>query len=136
MYYFKYRNRIILDHTINNYVFYTSRGLSNECYRKYLRIIQQIEINCDLIHDNNVSTNLKFIVDEMLNPFGVCFPISASDLQGSNFASCIWRAVPSHSSYHPQEVLLAQFSLYMHKSGFKPDSFRFASPCLIKLNKT
>ena len=24
---------------------------------------------------------------------------------------------------HPQEVLLAQFSLYVHKGGLKPDSF-------------
>ena len=28
-----------------------------------------------------------------------------------------------HSSHHPQEVLLAQFSLYVHKGGLKPDSF-------------
>ena len=47
---------------------------------------------------------------------------SASDRQGSNFESCVWRAVSSH---HPQEVLLAQFSLYVHKSGLKPDSFHF-----------
>ena len=29
------------------------------------------------------------------------------------------------SSHHPQECLLAQFSLYVHKSGLKPDSFHF-----------
>ena len=46
---------------------------------------------------------------------------SASDLQGLNFESCVWRAVSSHSSHHPQEVLLAQFSLYVNKSGLKPD---------------
>ena len=45
---------------------------------------------------------------------------SASDRQGSNFESCVWRTVSSH---HPQEVLLAQFSLYVHKGGLKPDSF-------------
>ena len=50
---------------------------------------------------------------------------SASDLQGLNFKSCVWRAVSSHSSHHPHEVLLAQFSLYVHKSGLKPDSFHF-----------
>ena len=50
---------------------------------------------------------------------------SASDLQGSNFESCVWRAVSSHSSHHPQEVLMAQFSLYVHKSGLKLDSFHF-----------
>ena len=50
---------------------------------------------------------------------------SASDRQGSNFESCIWRTVSSQSSHHPQEVLLAQFSLYVHKGGLKPDSFRF-----------
>ena len=45
---------------------------------------------------------------------------SASDRQGSNFESCVWRTVSSH---HPQEVVLAQFSLYVHKGGLKPDSF-------------
>ena len=61
---------------------------------------------------------------------------SASDRQGSNFESCVWRTVSSQSSHHPQEVLLAQFSLYVHKGGLKPDSFHFAargglqcSPC-------
>ena len=50
---------------------------------------------------------------------------SASDRQGSNFESCVWSTVSSHSSHHPQEVLLAQFSLYVHKGGLKPDSFHF-----------
>ena len=48
---------------------------------------------------------------------------SASDRQGSNFESCVWRTVSSQSSHHPQGVLLAQFSLYVHKGGLKPDSF-------------
>ena len=52
---------------------------------------------------------------------------SASDRQGSNFDSCVWRTVSSQSSHHPQEVLLAQFSLYVHKGGLKPDSFHFIS---------
>ena len=51
---------------------------------------------------------------------------SASDRQGSNFESCVWRTVSSQSSHHPQEVLLAQFSLYVHKGGLKPDSFLFS----------
>ena len=38
---------------------------------------------------------------------------SASDRQDSNFESCVWRTVSSQSSHHPQEVVLAQFSLYM-----------------------
>ena len=50
---------------------------------------------------------------------------SASDRQGSNFESCVWRTVSSQSSHHPQEVLLSQFSLYVHKGGLKPDSFHF-----------
>ena len=50
---------------------------------------------------------------------------SASDRQGSNFESCVWRTVSSQTSHHPQEVLLAQFSLYVHKGGLKPDSFHF-----------
>ena len=52
---------------------------------------------------------------------------SASDRQGSNFESCVWRAVSSQSSHYPQEVLLAQFSLYVHKGGLKPDSFHTMS---------
>ena len=51
---------------------------------------------------------------------------SASDRQGSNFESCVRRTVSSQSSHHPQEVLLAQFSLYVHKGGLKPDSFHFS----------
>ena len=50
---------------------------------------------------------------------------SASDRQDSNFESCVWRTVSSQSSHHPQGVLLAQFSLYVHKGGLKPDSFHF-----------
>ena len=50
---------------------------------------------------------------------------SASDRRGSNFESCVWRTVSSQSSHHPQEVLLGQFSLYVHKGGLKPDSFQF-----------
>ena len=50
---------------------------------------------------------------------------SASDRQGSNFESCVWRTVSSQSSHHPQEVLLAQFSLYVYKGGLKPDPFHF-----------
>ena len=52
---------------------------------------------------------------------------SASDRQGSNLESCVWRTVSSQSSHHPQKVLLAQFSLYVHKGGLKPDSFHFNS---------
>ena len=44
---------------------------------------------------------------------------------GLKFESCVWRTVSSQSSHHPQEVLLAQFSLYVHKGGLKPDSFHF-----------
>ena len=50
---------------------------------------------------------------------------SASDRQGANFESCVWRTVSSQSSHHTQEVLLAQFSLYVHKGGLKPDSFHW-----------
>ena len=48
---------------------------------------------------------------------------SVSDRQGSNFESCVWRTMSSHSSHHPQEVHLAQSSLYVHKGGLKTDSF-------------
>ena len=57
---------------------------------------------------------------------------SASDRQGSNFESCVWRTVSSQSSHHPQEVLLAQLSLYVHKGGLKPDSFYFISFHLVR----
>ena len=42
---------------------------------------------------------------------------SASNLQGLNFESCVWRAVSSHTPHHLQDVLLAQFNLYVHKCG-------------------
>ena len=50
---------------------------------------------------------------------------SASDRRGSSFESCVWKTVSSQSSRYPQEFLLAQFSLYVHKYGLKPDSFHF-----------
>ena len=56
---------------------------------------------------------------------------SASDRQGSNFESCVWRTVSAQSSHHPQEVLLAQFSLYVHKGGLKPDSFHFIGTSIV-----
>ena len=64
------------------------------------------------------------IVDSLRDREVAC---SASDRQGLNFESCVWRTVSSHSSHHSQEVLLAQFSLYVHKGGLKPDSFHFIS---------
>ena len=48
------------------------------------------------------------IVGSLRNQEVAC---SASDRQGSNFESCVRRAVSSHSSDHAQEVFLAQFSL-------------------------
>ena len=60
---------------------------------------------------------------------------SASDRQGSNFESCVWRTVSSQSSHHPQEVLLAQFSLYVHKGGLKPDSFHFITSIFVKFGR-
>ena len=45
---------------------------------------------------------------------------SASDRQGSNLESCVWRAVSSH---HLQEVSLI---LYLHKGGLKLHSFHFS----------
>ena len=57
---------------------------------------------------------------------------SASDRQGSSFEFCVWRTVSSQSSHHPQEVLLAQFSLYVHKGGLKPDSFHLFQSLIIK----
>ena len=44
---------------------------------------------------------------------------------GLEFPILCMRAVSSHSSHHPQEVLLAQFSLYVHNGGLKPHSFSF-----------
>ena len=67
------------------------------------------------------------IVESLRDRMVVC---SASDIQGLNFESCVWRTVSSHSSQYPQEVLLARFSLNVHKSGLKPDSFHFSHPCL------
>ena len=48
---------------------------------------------------------------------------STSDHTGLNLESWVWRTVSSNSSHHPQKVILTQFSLYVHKSGLKPDLF-------------
>ena len=45
---------------------------------------------------------------------------SVSDCQGWNFEFYVWRVRSSHLSHHPQEVLLAQFSLHVHKGDPKP----------------
>ena len=64
------------------------------------------------------------IVGSLRDREAACSP---SDRQGSNLESCVCRTVSSQSSHHLQEVLLAQFSLYVHKGGLKPDSFQFFS---------
>ena len=93
--------------------------------------IQIWGINSFLIRETGQSIKITYfylfsklsVVGSLRDREVVC---SDSDLQGLNFESCVWRAVSSHSSHHPQEVLLAQFSLYVHKSGLKtPDSFYF-----------
>ena len=73
----------------------------------------------DIYNDNSICVK-DSIVGSFRDREVAC---SASDRQGSNFESCVWRTVSSQSSHHPQEVLLAQFSLYVHKGGLKPDSF-------------
>ena len=50
---------------------------------------------------------------------------SVPGLGGLKETKNVWRTVSSQSSHHPQEVLLAQFSLYVHKGALKPDSFHF-----------
>ena len=62
------------------------------------------------------------------------FECSASDRQGSNFESCVWRTVSAHSYHHPQEVLLARFNLVVHKFGLKSHSFIHSFVFLLKLN--
>ena len=54
----------------------------------------------------------------------------ASVIEGSvlglrPFESCILRAVSSHSSHYPKEVLVTQFNLYVHKDGIKPHLLHF-----------
>ena len=47
---------------------------------------------------------------------------SASDCQGTNFETCVWRAV---SSNHPLGGYSAQSSLYVYKGGLKLHLFHF-----------
>ena len=75
----------------------------------------------------NVSSLLSHKYSILWGASEKCREVSSSTLnrQGSNFKSCtcIWRAVSSHSSHHPQEVLLAKFSIYVHKGGIQFHSF-------------
>ena len=45
------------------------------------------------------------------------------NLRVLKFESCVWKALSSHSSHHPQEVLLAKFSQCVHKGSLKPHIF-------------
>ena len=68
-------------------------------------------------------------------PWGIA--CSASDRQGSNFESCVWRTMSLRSSHHPQEVRLDEFGLNVHKCDLKPHSFHNLSlvyPYLYKMN--
>ena len=56
---------------------------------------------CEVLYCNLVS-----IVGSLRDGEVAC---SASDRQGSNFESCVWRAVSPHSSHHPN-----QFNLYLN----------------------
>ena len=46
-----------------------------------------------------------------------------SDLQGSNFESCVWGAVSSHSSHNPQEVILVQLACMCTEAAWNPINF-------------
>ena len=51
---------------------------------------------------------------------------TTSDRQGPTFVSCVWMAVSAcNSSPHPHEVILAKFSLYVHKGGLRIHPFHF-----------
>ena len=73
--------------------------------------------------EKNVYSQLPIIDSVVGNLRGREVAFSTSDRQGTNCESCVWRAVSSHSFHHPQELLLAQFSLYVHKSGITSHSF-------------
>ena len=84
---------------------------------------------------NGVSATLESVIYTFFGPNVTCgmlyviFNIveSLSDRKvacsASNFETCVWRTVSCHSSHHPQEVILAQFSLCVHKSGLEPNPF-------------
>ena len=99
------------------------QGLSRDNLHRF--VPRSSHITCyDIILTNDFLLSLNVqrvsIVGSLRDREVAC---SASDRQDSNFESCVWRTVSSQSSHHPQEVLLAQFSLYVHKGGLKPDSF-------------
>ena len=63
--------------------------------------------------------------DRTLQVEGSGAMVKAACLENRNCKSCVWRAVSSHSSHHPNEVLLVQFSQHVHKVGRKPHSFHY-----------
>ena len=58
---------------------------------------------------------MLIFIDSILREISVTERWRASERQGLNFESCVWRTVSSYSSHHPQEVRLARFNLYVHK---------------------
>ena len=79
---------------------------------------------------------LSFLVSSVLDIVGGLrdrvIACSASDRQYSYLESFVWKAASFHSSHHPQEVSLAQFSLYVHKGGLRPHSFHFSLRWLLQ----
>ena len=70
-----------------------------------------------------MNTTLAFkFVRSLRDRHVVCL---ASDPQDSKFELCVWRAVSSHSSDHPQEFLLAQFTIYVHAQRWHKIPFIF-----------
>ena len=63
-------------------------------------------------------------------------PWPRGSLPRARFETCVWRAVPSHTSHHHQDVLLAQFSLDVHKGCLKPHLFHFISGVWLSRTRT
>ena len=97
--------------------------------------VQHIEKQCNIYSVRNkqiilfyliLKHNIKNVKIEYCGqPSGPRVNVLGRRPTGLNFESCVWRAVSPHSYHHPQEVLLAQLSLYVHKCGVKPHSFHF-----------
>ena len=87
----------------------------------WCRILVQVTIYRRLLigRDGRLDQSKAYDISQLVREYG---PVL---WEASMTESCVWRAVSSHSSHHPQKVPPAQFRLYMHKRGLKPD-FNFS----------
>ena len=93
--------------------------VDNHLFFVYFKAVPSIDTSVFMLHIYTEGRGPRVVVSTAAFHVGVPFvklsivrslhdrdvACTASDLHGLNFEFCVWRAVSSHSSLHPREVL-------------------------------